>query len=122
MRTLTSHPQGSQGGVRKAAIVVRANIFRDNNWTGGIMWRRRFSMAFGTPSGIVLRWLLLAQLFVPGVAETGAQQTAVPGSAMVEAARTFLATLDSAQKSKAVLPFNSEERFHWFYTPVSRKG
>jgi hypothetical protein len=41
---------------------------------------------------------------------------------MLEAARTFLATLDPAQNSKAVLPFNSEERFHWFYTPVSRKG
>src|ERR1700730_5209059 len=42
--------------------------------------------------------------------------------AMRDAARKFLATLDPAQKSKALLPFNSEERFHRFYTPVSRKG
>jgi Protein of unknown function (DUF3500) len=41
---------------------------------------------------------------------------------MFDAARTFLADLNPAQKSKAVLPFNSEERFRWFYTPVSRKG
>jgi hypothetical protein len=41
---------------------------------------------------------------------------------MTVAAQAFLATLDSAQRSKAVYPFNSEERFRWFYTPVSRKG
>jgi len=67
-------------------------------------------------------WLLPALLFVEGLAEAGARQTAASGSTMLEAARTFLATLDPAQNSKAVLPFNSEERFHWFYTPVSRKG
>lgn len=72
--------------------------------------------------GNVLTWLFLAVLFTPGVAETGAQQTTVSGSGMLEAARTFLATLNPAQRSKAVLPFNSEERFRWFYTPVSRKG
>jgi hypothetical protein len=66
--------------------------------------------------------LLLALVLVPGLAEIGAAQTAPPASTMLDAARTFLATLDPAQKSKAVLPFNSEERFHWFYTPVSRKG
>jgi hypothetical protein len=41
---------------------------------------------------------------------------------MQDAGRAFLATLDPAQKSKTVYPFNSEERFRWFYTPVSRKG
>lgn len=41
---------------------------------------------------------------------------------MLGSARAFLATLTSEQRSKAVLPFNSEERFHWFYTPVARKG
>jgi hypothetical protein len=70
----------------------------------------------------VMSWLLVAPLFVPGLAETGPRQTVAPDSTMLEAARSFLATLDPAQKSKAVLPFNSEERFHWFYTPVSRKG
>ena len=47
---------------------------------------------------------------------------AAPPAGMLDPARAFLATLEPAQKSKAMLPFNSEERFHWFYTPVSRKG
>jgi hypothetical protein len=54
-----------------------------------------------------------------GTAVAGAAETA---TSMLDATRAFLATLDSAQKAKAVLPFNSEERFRWFYTPVSRKG
>lgn len=66
--------------------------------------------------------LLLALALVPSLAETGATQTAPPASTMLDAARTFVAALDPEQKSWAVLPFNSEERFHWFYTPVSRKG
>jgi hypothetical protein len=66
--------------------------------------------------------LLLALVLVPGLAETRAAQTAPPASAMLDAARTFLATLAPAQKSKGMLQFNSEERFHWFYTPGSRKG
>jgi len=68
-----------------------------------------------------MMWLLLAFLFGPGLAGIDGQQTA-PGSTILEAARSFLATLDPARKSQAVLPFNSEERFRWFYTPVSRKG
>jgi hypothetical protein len=65
---------------------------------------------------------LLAFVFLLGLVETGVAQITPPASTMLDAARTFLTTLDPAQKSKAVLPFNSEERFHWFYTPVSRKG
>src|SRR5258706_9547136 len=63
--------------------------------------------------------LLLTLTIALGTAVAGAAQTA---TSMLDATRAFLATLDSAQKSKAVLPFNSEERFRWFYTPVSRKG
>jgi len=66
----------------------------------------------------MLRFLLTLTI-VLGTAVAGAAQTA---TAMLDATRAFLATLDPAQKSKAVLPFNSEERFRWFYTPVSRKG
>jgi Protein of unknown function (DUF3500) len=66
--------------------------------------------------------LLLALMLLPGLAEAVAAQTAPAASTMLDAGRTFLATLDPAQKSKAVFPFNSEERFRWFYTPVSRKG
>jgi hypothetical protein len=53
---------------------------------------------------------------------TSLASLAQSASAMLDATRAFLATLDAAQKSNAVLPFNSEERFRWFYTPVSRKG
>src|SRR5882757_5308442 len=63
--------------------------------------------------------LLLTLTIALGTAVVGAAQTA---TSMLDATRAFLATLDSAQKAKAVLPFNSEERFRWFYTPVSRKG
>src|SRR6267143_5786230 len=63
--------------------------------------------------------LLLPLTIALGTAVAGAAQTA---TSMLDATRAFLATLDPAQKSKAVLPFNSEERFRWFYTPVSRKG
>src|SRR5439155_18622810 len=47
---------------------------------------------------------------------------AAPQSAMLHAARAFLGTLNPAEKSQAMFPFNSEERFRWFYTPVPRKG
>ena len=66
--------------------------------------------------------LLLTIVLLSSLAQTVAAQTAGAGSPMLEAAGAFLATLTPAQKATAVLPFNSEERFHWFYTPVSRKG
>jgi hypothetical protein len=66
--------------------------------------------------------LLLTMALLPILAQSGAAQTAPPASTMLAAASAFLATLAPAQKAKAVLSFNSEERFHWFYTPVSRKG
>ena len=66
--------------------------------------------------------LLLALMLLPGLAESIAAQTPAPASSMLDAGRAFLATLNPAQRSKTVYPFNSEERFRWFYTPVSRKG
>jgi hypothetical protein len=45
-----------------------------------------------------------------------------PQSAILSAARAFLGTLTPAEKAQATFPFNSEERFRWFYTPVPRKG
>ncbi len=41
---------------------------------------------------------------------------------MLKASRAFLATLTPEQKTRSTFPFNSDERFRWFYTPVSRKG
>ena len=65
---------------------------------------------------------LLALLLLQVFAGTFAAQDAPSASSMFDAGRAFLATLDAAQKSKAVFAFNSQERFRWFYTPVSRKG
>jgi hypothetical protein len=45
-----------------------------------------------------------------------------PATTMAAAAQTFLGTLDAAQKGRAQLPFDSEERFNWFYIPKDRVG
>jgi hypothetical protein len=63
---------------------------------------------------------LLALLFLSGPFLSA--QSDSPQSMMLKAARGFLTTLTPAQRSKATFPFNSEERFRWFYTPVSRHG
>jgi hypothetical protein len=71
---------------------------------------------------MVLRSLLVLTLCAcaPGLMVWA--QSDGPQAAMLDAAREFLATLSPAEKSHALFPFNSEERFRWFYTPVSRKG
>jgi hypothetical protein len=50
------------------------------------------------------------------------QATAAESSQLVTAARAFLEALTPAQRERAQLPFESEERFVWHYTPVSRRG
>jgi hypothetical protein len=45
-----------------------------------------------------------------------------PTPTMHQAAADFLSTLDSEQKQKAQLPFNSDERLNWHYVPMERKG
>src|SRR5437879_13614063 len=65
---------------------------------------------------------MLALVFLMSLAPMTSAQPDASQSAMLHAARTFLATLTPAEKSQASFPFNSEERFHWFYTPVPRKG
>jgi hypothetical protein len=49
-------------------------------------------------------------------------QQAAPQTAMSAAAKSFLATLEPAQKQKATFDFKSDERTNWFFTPVPRKG
>lgn len=41
---------------------------------------------------------------------------------MLSAAKRFLATLDDPARSKALLPFASEERFNWHFVPKERAG
>jgi hypothetical protein len=45
-----------------------------------------------------------------------------PEPAMAKAANSLLATLDSAKRAKAHLPFNSEERLNWHFVPRERQG
>ena len=42
--------------------------------------------------------------------------------AMADTAGRFLASLTPAQRAKAAIPFESEQRFDWGYTPRSRRG
>ena len=69
----------------------------------------------------IMRLLLTIVLFM-SLSQAGAAATAPSDAAMLDAGRAFLATLTPEQRATAVFPFNSEERFRWFYTPVSRKG
>jgi hypothetical protein len=43
-------------------------------------------------------------------------------SVMTETANRLLAALSPEQKAKAAFPFQDEERMHWFYVPIDRKG
>jgi hypothetical protein len=45
-----------------------------------------------------------------------------PAPRMAKAAGTLLGTLDAAQRARASLPFNSEERLNWGYVPKQRQG
>jgi hypothetical protein len=51
---------------------------------------------------------------------SSAQRRAQPG--MRQAVSSFVASLDAAQKTKALLPFNSDERQNFNYVPLVRKG
>jgi hypothetical protein len=69
------------------------------------------------------RYALLAfgALAVAGGALPAAE-TPEPAPAMAKAADAFLATLDSAKRARASLPFNSEERLNWHFVPREREG
>jgi len=67
------------------------------------------------------RSVILALLVTVGIVAI-ARPFAAPPPNMVTAARNFLATLTPEMKQKAQLPFDTDERMNWFYTPVPRKG
>jgi hypothetical protein len=60
------------------------------------------------PFWVILLFVSLAAAHTPGT--------------MASAARNFLASLTPAQTAKAVMPFDSEERFNWHYIPRPRLG
>ena len=113
---------GTPSPENKCTVLAKREVREPCSHKATTPEQSRSPICFGIHTCKGMLWLLLALWFGLGLAEAGTPQTSAPGSAMLEAARTFLATLDAAQKSKALLTFNSEERFHWFYTPVSRKG
>src|SRR4051812_1837036 len=43
-------------------------------------------------------------------------------AAITKAAQQFLASLTAQQRAKALMEFNDEERFNWFYVPRARRG
>lgn len=43
-------------------------------------------------------------------------------AAVVKAAKQFIAALTTEQRAKAVMAFEDEERFNWFYVPRERRG
>ncbi|HEY3740948.1 MAG TPA: DUF3500 domain-containing protein [Bryobacteraceae bacterium] len=53
---------------------------------------------------------------------TAAYQRAHTIPLLTETAKELLRTLNSDQKAKIMFPIDSEERFHWDYRPVPRKG
>jgi Protein of unknown function (DUF3500) len=70
--------------------------------------------------GMSTRILILC-LAITALPVTGA--AADPLSAtLADAAKAWLASLDDGQRAKAQFPFDSEERFNWFYIPRDRGG
>ncbi len=63
---------------------------------------------------------LLALTLVAGVAYV-AQQTEASGPDMAGAAQQLLAGLNDEQKAKAVVAFDSKERFNWNFVPLQDK-
>jgi hypothetical protein len=75
-----------------------------------------------TRSSLVL--LLVCPLVVARSAAWGADNAseAAPASAMLPAARAFLASLDPPRRARAALPFDSDARLSFSYLPGSRPG
>ena len=68
------------------------------------------------------RTLILVIIVGTGLVALARTAPPSPPPAMATAARAFLDSLTAEQKTVAQFPFNAEERFVWFYTPVPRKG
>jgi Protein of unknown function (DUF3500) len=75
-------------------------------------------------------FLVLSHHALHAVDKDGVTGTLVPPPAasaasvadMASAARTFLATLDEAQRAKAVFPLTADERQNWHFVPMDRQG
>ena len=71
---------------------------------------------------VVLRCLIIILgVIVPATLSTSFQAQ-MPAPAMLQAAQDFLETLGPAELAQTTMPFDTDERYNWFYTPVDRKG
>ena len=71
---------------------------------------------------VVLRCLIIILgVIVPATLSTS-YQAQMPAPAMLQAAQDFLETLGPAELAQTTMPFDTDERYNWFYTPVDRKG
>ena len=68
------------------------------------------------------RIITLALLVASGIGVIARTAPPAPPPAMTTAARTLLDSLTPEQRKVAQFPFDSEQRFVWFYTPVPRQG
>ena len=71
---------------------------------------------------MIRRGLLILGALASAGGALRAEGASEPAAAMAKAANSFLATLDSAKRAKARLPFNSEERLNWHFVPRERQG
>ena len=72
---------------------------------------------------MTMRPLILTTLAFVCLATTStSHQARTSAPAMLETTQMFLDTLSPVQLAQTSMPFDSAERYHWFYTPVDRKG
>ena len=71
---------------------------------------------------VVLRCLIVAIGFMVLSTPSTSYEAQTPAPAMLHAAQAFLSTLSPVEFAQATMPFDTDERYNWFYTPVDRKG
>lgn len=73
-------------------------------------------------SVLLLAILAAVVAFRGGAGVLESREAAGDRAGIVDAAETFLATLDEERRARASRPFEDGERFEWFFTPVARTG
>jgi len=64
----------------------------------------------------------MAAILIGGILLMSAYRRTDSVSVITQAANNFLVSLTPEERAAAVIPFDSDERQNWFYTPVPRKG
>ena len=90
--------------------------------TASRMWIQFYMRIIRLTEVAMRRIIVLVLLVGTGIGLIARTPPPAPPPAMTAAARAFLDSLTPEQKAVAQFPFDAEERFVWFYTPVPRKG